>query len=321
LVNSASPRTGPRTRIGVIDVGSNTVLLLVIDASGARVLDEAHITRLAQGLATGARLGEEPGRRTAEVVRKLARRARAEGADPLVAVGTDALRRASDGVPFLERLRSEAGLEGARVLSGEEEAAFAIEASRRAARPGRPLVVIDVGGGSTELAWSTDRGGVGAVSLPVGSVRLTEALVSSDPPTPDQIEAVREAARGALRGVVLEGATAGGAERDVTAVAGTATTLAALDQRLEPYDPDRVEGYRIGRDRLEAWVERLSALKVAQRRVLPGMEAGRADVLPAGLVVLSETLAALGASRFGVSGRGVRYGVALRLLEQPEAVW
>jgi exopolyphosphatase/guanosine-5'-triphosphate,3'-diphosphate pyrophosphatase len=221
----------------------------------------------------------------------------------------------------MERLRSEAGLEGARVLSGEEEATFAIEASRRVGRPGRPLVVIDVGGGSTEIAWSTERGGVGGVSLPVGSVRLTEALVSSDPPDPDEIEAVREAVRDALGGVPLAGAMAGGAEREVTAVAGTATTLAALDQRLEPYDPDRVEGYRLERDRLEAWLERLSALTVVQRRVLPGMEAGRADVLPAGLVVLSETLSALAAPRFGVSGRGVRYGVALRLLEQPGAVW
>jgi exopolyphosphatase/guanosine-5'-triphosphate,3'-diphosphate pyrophosphatase len=151
---------------------------------------------------------------------------------------------------------------------------------------------------------------------------LTEALIRSDPPRFEEVLALREQARevraaGALERAAREGAGAG----DVVAVAGTATTLAALDQALPVYDRDRVEGYWVDRDRLEEWIDRLAAQSVEERRALPGMEPGRADVILAGAVVLSEILRGLGAQGFGVSGRGVRYGVALRVLEQPGAVW
>ena len=107
---------------------------------------------------------------------------------------------------------------------------------------------------------------------------------------------------------------------DVVAVAGTATTLAALDQRLDPYDAERVEGHMMTLERLAAWIERLAALTLEARRVLPGLEPGRADVIVAGAVILREVLAALGAPAFAASGRGVRYGVARALLAGREAV-
>ena len=106
----------------------------------------------------------------------------------------------------------------------------------------------------------------------------------------------------------------------MTAVAGTATTLAALELALDPYDPARVEGYRLGAASLERWIARLAALSLPERRRLPGLEPGRADLIVAGLVILAEVLARVGAPEFRVSGLGVRHGVALRLLDAAPAV-
>jgi exopolyphosphatase/guanosine-5'-triphosphate,3'-diphosphate pyrophosphatase len=163
---------------------------------------------------------------------------------------------------------------------------------------------------------------VGWLSLPLGSVRLTEANVRSDPPSIvalsgmlTDVEVEVDAAPLAALARRLEG---GG---EVVAVAGTATTLAALDLALPVYDRDRVEGHVMTPWQVYDWTRKLARLTVAERRKLAGMDPGRADVIVAGLMTLRVVLDALAVPRFRVSGRGVRYGVALRLLEGPGAVW
>lgn len=323
MVNTATrDRDRPRRRVGVIDIGSNTVLALVMEEGGAVVLDKSLITRIGEGLVSGGRLGDAPRRRTLEGVRDLAKLGREAGAVRLVAVGTEALRRARDGARFMEEVRSDAGLDDARILSGDEEASLAIECWRRSTGGQHPIAVLDVGGGSTELAWTSGVGAPKGLSLPLGSVRLTEAIVRSDPLEPRELEALRAAARREIPAAPFsEAAAALGEDGEVIAVAGTATTLAALDLALEPYDAERIEAYRLSRDRAERWIERLAALPLAERRRLRGMEAGRADVIVAGLVILAECLGALRCRAFRASGRGIRYGVALRLLEEAPAVW
>ena len=296
--------------MAVLDLGSNTVLLLVLQRDGVVVHEEARITRLGQGVFDSGRLAPEAVERTERAVVALAERAREAGAGRLVAVGTEALRRATDGRSFLLRLGERIGADAVRLLRGDEEAAFAIEASRRARPGGADPLLIDVGGGSTELAWLAG-GRVRSASLPLGSVRLTEAWVRSHPTPARERESLRLAARELLRGVA--GPRAGDAA--VVAVAGTATTLAALDLALDPYDPERVEGHRVTRARLGEWVERLADLDLAGRRALPGLEPGRADVIVAGLIILDEVLIHTGTADFRVSGRGVRHGVALALLD------
>ncbi len=319
------PSKGPTkvSRVGVIDLGSNTVLVLVLELGGRVVLDEARITRLGERLVPGRSLLEEARQRTLEVVRYFARLARETGADPVVVVGTAALRRARDGRAFMAELIQATEACRAHVLSGEEEARFALHPHalhpHGTQLPKPTVTVVDVGGGSTEVAW-IQGAAVAASSLPVGTLALTEACVHSDPPTSAEIEALRSAAAEAVRNAPRLGAAARGGSEPVT-VAGTATTLAALDLELPIYDPELVEGHGMSRQRLEQWIDRLAPLSVASRRELPGMDPGRADILVAGLILLEAVLRALGAERFRVSGRGVRYGVALRLLEQPDALW
>lgn len=313
-------KAGSGPPVAVIDVGSNTVLLLVLGPTGEILRESSRITRLGKGVFRTGRLDREAVERTREAIEEFAREARRLGAARVVAVGTEALRRAGDAAGFVEDLRARGVVDELRLLSGEEEAGLAIEASRRAlGAEAQGLVVVDVGGGSTEVAWTDPAGRVRGVSLPLGSVRLTEAHVSTHPIPQAELEALGRAAASETARLAREPDLL--AAKQVVAVAGTATTLAALVLELEPYDAERVEGTLLSRVDLAGWIARLAALDVPARRALPGMEPGRADVIVAGLVALESVLARLGAERFAVSGRGVRHGVALRLLERGEAVW
>ena len=300
-------------RVAVIDIGSNTVLLLVRDRRGP-VLEEARVTRLGQGAFETGQLDAAALRRTREAVEAFATRARAAGARTVVGVGTEALRTAHAGRVFLTGLCEEGVLDRALLLTGQEEAELSIETNRRLTNA-ELLAVIDVGGGSTELAWTTAQGGVEGLSGPLGSVRYTEACLPVHPISGEDLRALRERVREQAE---IYPALAAGTE--VTAVAGTATTLAALELALDPYDSARVEGYPMKAAALEHWIARLAALSVADRRRLPGLEPGRADVIVAGLVILAGVLERVGAAGFCVSGLGVQNGVALRLLDATPAV-
>jgi exopolyphosphatase/guanosine-5'-triphosphate,3'-diphosphate pyrophosphatase len=312
--------TDSHEKIGIIDLGSNTVLLLVLDHSGLVVADELRITRLAERVFESGRLSPGARERTRRAVSELAETAREAGAERLIGVGTAALRHARDGAAFLSSLQRPGLLDEGRVLSGAEEARFTIEAALRGERAaGRPLVVIDVGGGSTEVARLVSRavsgagstskeGEVEAVSLPLGSVRLTERFLPQHPVPSEHVAALRAWIREQTASLRPEP----GAR--VVAVAGTATTLAALKLQLARYDRDRVEGFELSSGDLSGWIERLAALDVAARSELPGLEPGRADVIVAGLLILEQVLERLEVGSFRASGRGVRYGVALSLL-------
>ena len=300
-------------RVAVIDIGSNTVLLLVRDQQGP-VLEEARITRLAQGTFETGQLDAAAIRRTREAVRAFATRARAAGARTVVGVGTEALRTAHAGREFLTALCEEGALDRGLLLTGQEEAELSVETNRRRTEA-ELMAVIDVGGGSTELAWTSADGSVEGLSGPLGSVRYTEAFLPEHPIPGEDLHALRERVREQAE---LYPVLAAGTE--VTAVAGTATTLVALELALDPYDPARVEGYQLGTASLERWIARLAALSVPERRRLSGLEPGRADVIVAGLVILAGVLARVGAPEFRVSGLGLRHGVALKLLDAAPAV-
>jgi exopolyphosphatase/guanosine-5'-triphosphate,3'-diphosphate pyrophosphatase len=309
-------------RVGVFDLGSNTILLLVMAADGRLVRDVSRITRLGQGVFERGELASEAIARTQAAIAEFAAQARADGVERLVAVGTEALRRARNGAEFLAGLVRAGTVDGARLLSGDEEAELTLEATRLGVgERSDAIAAIDVGGGSTEVAWRASRGGpIRGQSLPLGSVRLTEAHLPRHPIPAADLAALRarvDRLAEPLARALPDGLPAGAA---VVAVAGTATTLAALELALDPYDPARVEGLELRVDRLAHWIERLAALGIEARKRIPGLEPGRADVIVAGFVCLEVAVARLAATHFSVSERGVRHGVALRLLAGQLAV-
>ena len=302
------------TRVAVVDVGSNSTRLLVADVDadddGVRELERRSIvTRLGEGVDATGTLGDAPRERVFTALEEYAAAIAEHGATATTAVLTSAVRDASNGPEFAAAVRDRYGLEG-RTLSGDEEARLTYlgATAARAGAPDERLLVIDIGGGSTELVIG-ERGEVGFhVSTQVGVVRHSERHLHSDPPTEEELAALAADAGPALVADVPE------AERDrvtaAVAVAGTATQCAGVDFG---YTPDDVEGHRLSLPTLEAMLRRLAALPLDERREVPGLDPHRAPTIVAGVVVLTRALAAFGLSDVEVSDRDILWGAALEL--------
>jgi exopolyphosphatase / guanosine-5'-triphosphate,3'-diphosphate pyrophosphatase len=291
-------------RVGVVDLGTNSTRLLVADVDGDRVDEVSRsttITRLGEGVDERRKLMPLPVARVRNALSQYRRELQELGAERVLAIGTSAVRDAENGEAFLGEIEWSYGF-ASRLLSGAEEA----ELTRRGVANGRVLdngtLVLDVGGGSTELVTAGDR-----TSLDVGSVRLTERHLHSDPPTPDELESAAEEVRAELPAL-----DAG----DAIGVAGTITTLAALE--LGGYDPERVHGHRLSRDAVEAQLERLASLPLVERRELPGLEPERAPVIVGGAVVVREVLDSYGLDGLEASERDLLHGAALEAAKLPE---
>ncbi|HUM12808.1 MAG TPA: Ppx/GppA phosphatase family protein [Myxococcaceae bacterium] len=300
------------SRLAAVDVGTNSVLLLVaergLDGVVRPVREEADITRLGRGVDRTGLLSDEGMEATLEVLARYAALARADGARALVVIATSAARDARNGAEFLDRARERAGAT-VEILSGSEEARLSYLAVARdfGAEAGAPgLLAIDVGGGSTELVHGSGDTVLFRVSLDIGSVRLTERCVRSDPPAPREQEAVRAAVRAALARLPTfpRGARAVG-------VAGTVTSLFAIAQAIEPYDAGRVHGGWLSMADIARVRAQLCALPLPERKLLPGMQPKRADVLPAGALLFETVLSHLDLPGAHVSDRGLRWGVLL----------
>ncbi len=297
--------------LATIDVGTNTALLLIarVGADGRlqRVDERAEITRLGRGIGAGGALGAEGIRATLAALREYAELARAQGAR-IAAVGTEALRRAPNGPDFLTPAAEILGVP-IEVIDGEREAALTFRAVIEAfpdARQGSAIVV-DIGGGSTEIVLATGGRQTLARSLPLGSVRLTEQNVRHDPVTPDELAALRAAVASGLGSIAFPQGAA------LVGVAGTVTSLAAMAESMASYDPERVHGYRLSRDQLAAQIARLATSAQADRERMIGLDPRRADVILAGAIILEGMAQAAGAAGVRVSDRGIRWGLAHEL--------
>jgi exopolyphosphatase / guanosine-5'-triphosphate,3'-diphosphate pyrophosphatase len=300
-------------RTATIDIGTNTTLLLVTRATPAiEVLDErAEITRLGRGIGTGGELAAEGIARTLAVLRDYADIARRQRAD-IAAIGTEALRRARNAPDFLVPAADILGTP-IQVIDGAREAALtfrAVLSSFADARDGR-LVVVDIGGGSTEIVIATDGRVASATSIGIGSVRLTERFVHHDPATADDIAAMRRAIGEALAPVSFPAGPL-----TLVGVAGTVTSLAAMAQDMASYDPARVHGYELSRDELRRQIDRLAAADQTERERIPGLDPKRADVILAGALILDRVAELAGATQVRVSDRGIRWGLLYELLDQ-----
>lgn len=299
--------------VGSIDLGTNTVLLLIAELRGTvlvPLVDLARITRLGEGVDRTRSLAPEAVQRTLAVLEEYARELRARGVALSRAVGTSALRDARGGEGFLDAAQEILGFRP-EVIDGETEAELTFAGALSGLELGSDVCVFDVGGGSTEVI--TGRAGPSAVlsrarSLDVGSVRLFERHVHHDPPRPDELARVGDDVERALTdaprpspGAVLVG------------VAGTVTTLAAIHMNLTDYDPNQVHGSTLSLEAVEELAARLAAMPLHARRSLAGLSPKRADVIPVGAEIVRRVLGWSGEAQVLVSDRGVRWGVAERL--------
>ncbi|MDX6542331.1 MAG: exopolyphosphatase / guanosine-5-triphosphate,3-diphosphate pyrophosphatase [Gaiellales bacterium] len=300
-------------RVASADIGTNSTRLLVADVASdgsvAEIERLLEITRLGEGVDAGGTLGEAPMRRVTTVLERYAERARALGAERLLAVATSAVRDASNRGEFMARVAA-TGFEP-RLLSGDEEAATTFAGVRSRAPGGEPVssdgtLVIDVGGGSTELVLGGPDGVAWSRSLQAGCVRMTERFLGEDVIADDAFAACGEAVD-RLLAVVPDETVA--ATRRAIAVAGTATTIAAIANG--GYDAQAVHDARLTRDEVHKLQTRLAALPLAERRSVPGLEPERAPVIVAGLAVLGRVLDRFGLREAIVSERDILHGAAL----------
>ncbi len=296
-------------RRAAIDIGTNSVRLLVADVEDGRitpVLQRMEITRLGEGLSQSPVLIPQAIGRTVRAVREFAAEAEQMGVASLVVFGTSALREAHNRATLerdLKPLR-------VRILTGEQEA----ELSFFGALAGLPdltgrILVLDVGGGSTELTLGTRDRIEARTSLPLGAVRMTERFIRSDPAAEVELEALsRTVAQnlGPYRKTFSRPDVAVG-------VGGTATTLVAIDLALDPYDPTRVHGARLTRQKVASMARGLCAMPLALRRRLPGLQPERADIICAGAVLLASILRELEIPELVVSESDLLWGALLRL--------
>jgi exopolyphosphatase/guanosine-5'-triphosphate,3'-diphosphate pyrophosphatase len=287
-------------RVAAIDVGTNTVRLLVVD--GDDVVERVQrITRLGKGVDSSGKLQSDSMSRTLEAVVSYVGRARELGAERIRIAGTSALRDAANRDEFASGVREATGLE-LEILDGRTEGRCAYVGATSWVGPGS-YVVCDIGGGSTELITAADE-----VSVDVGSVRVRERFFASDPPMGAEIDAARnfvsDAITGGARSITLTG------DEALVGVAGTITTLAALVLGLQTYESARVHGSRLTRSDVNEWSRRLLALPAEEIRRLGPVEPGRADIIGAGSLILSVVMDVLGYDELLVSERDILDGLA-----------
>jgi exopolyphosphatase/guanosine-5'-triphosphate,3'-diphosphate pyrophosphatase len=286
-----------------IDIGTNSVLLLIgkslHDGDIAVAADLAEVTRLGQGLAHSGEISPEASARTLETLKRYHKLCKKLGAREIAVVGTAALRTASNATEFINRAESALGLK-VEIISEEQEAMLTYKACSHDF--GSDIMVIDIGGGSTELVSKEH-----TVSIPIGCVSLLEEFLKTDPPTEKEMLLMRTSVRKELESAIEQktfkhrGA--------LVAVAGTATTLGSIELSLEHYDPKAVHGSRLSISDLCKIIQVLLKKNLTDRREIKGLNPDRADVIVPGAGILYEAMNYLGFSKVTISDRGVKWGL------------
>jgi exopolyphosphatase/guanosine-5'-triphosphate,3'-diphosphate pyrophosphatase len=303
-------------RVAVVDIGTNSTRVLIAEIADGRVIDELErrtkVTRLGAGVDAHGRLREEAMERVFATLEEYRAVIERHHADRALAILTSAVRDAANGAEFAQIVAERFGLEP-HILAGEDEArlTFLGATSERDPQDSTPTLVIDIGGGSTELVIGRGRQAEFHVSTQAGVVRQTERHLHHDPPTASELDALARDVRAILAGAVPP------QQRDAVAhaiaVAGTATSLAAIAQELDPYDPAKVHGYVLSAAERELIHAALASMTLEERRALPGLDPARAPTIVAGAVILGEVMSLFGLDEVEVSEHDILRGGALGL--------
>jgi len=289
----------------VIDIGTNTLLLLVVDARMRRVVDLCRFGRLGKGLDASGKLAEEAVARSLEICREYRRVMDEHGVAKPAVIGTQALREAANAAEFVGPAEEILGAK-IEIIGGEREAQLAALSVVRTFPDlaNERYVVVDVGGGSTEFIAVAAGNVQSAVSVKIGAVRMTERHLRGDPPGTAELRALEADIDQVLAPLELPRGV------PIVGTAGTATTMAAVQLGLATYDPDAVTGLRISPAALDALYKRLAAASVNERRTIAGVEPQRADVIAAGVAIYARALVRIDAPVLITCDRGIRWGLA-----------
>jgi exopolyphosphatase/guanosine-5'-triphosphate,3'-diphosphate pyrophosphatase len=306
------------TRVAAVDLGTNSTRLLVADVEDGKIADverETRVTRLGEGVDQRRRLLPVPVTRVRNVLTDYRRTLESLGAERTLAIATSAIRDAENGEAFLGEIEWSYGF-ATQLLSGHDEALMMFRGVTAERNLDAATVIVDVGGGSTELVAGEPDGVRWHDSLDIGSGRLTERFLRSDPPTKGELDACADAVRALLAERVPDELRS--STRSAIGVAGTVTSIAALALGLKEYDRERVHGFELTAEALEEQLRRLASVPLEDRRGMRPLDPERAPVIVAGAVIARETLAFFGLDVLEISERDILDGVALAAAELPE---
>jgi exopolyphosphatase / guanosine-5'-triphosphate,3'-diphosphate pyrophosphatase len=299
-------------RVAVIDMGTNSTRLLIADVEGgdlAEVDRRSTVTRLGRGVDTSRQLAMEAIEDVCATVGEYVARYQELGAERVAAIATSAVRDAGNRGAFTGELRERFALD-ARILDGEAEARLTYMGANHDRARGEETLVVDIGGGSTELVVGRGHDVSFHASLDAGTVRHTERHVRHDPAEPSELEALADDVRGLIDRALVGSDFA--RARVGVGVAGTPTSLAAIDQVLDPYDPELVHGYRLSLEAIQRMYSQLAAKTLEERLAVTGLHPGRAPTIVAGVVILIQVMRAFGLQEIEVSEHDILYGAALQ---------
>ena len=302
---------GSPSRVAVIDIGTNSTRLFVADIAGGRVRRierQSRVTRLGRGVDLSGQLSSEGIEATCEVIADYVGICSEAGVEKTDAIATSAVRDAENGGAFVAELRERFTL-SARVLDGEEEARLTYLGATAERASVESALVIDIGGGSTELIVGHGDRIDFHTSLQAGVVRHTERHIAADPPAMVELEALAADVRSLIEAAVGERPMPRVAKG--IAVAGTPTSLAAIELELDPYDPDRVHGHVLSLPAIQRQLSRLAAAPLAERAAIVGLHPDRAPTIIAGVVILIEAMRAFDLDEIEVSEHDILYGAAI----------
>jgi exopolyphosphatase / guanosine-5'-triphosphate,3'-diphosphate pyrophosphatase len=300
-------------KYAAIDVGTNTILLLIVEKTRSvrDVVDISTITRLGEGLREMGCLSEGAMGRSLRTLERYRAIVDEQKVDKVALVGTAALREAANSDRFLNLVERRTGFR-IRIISGRDEAYYTyLSVNGDEIIPGQRLLILDIGGGSTEIIEGDRKEFRDFVSLPVGTVKLTELFVRHDPPTVDDLTRLRQH----VRDLLSLSFQAHASPVTLVGTGGTITTLAAMAQELPEYAKKKIHGYWMTAPELDRLIEVMKSMTTSERCCMRGMEQGREDIILQGAILLQEIMARFKICSLVVSAKGVRYGVVSVALE------
>jgi exopolyphosphatase/guanosine-5'-triphosphate,3'-diphosphate pyrophosphatase len=305
------------SRVAAVDLGTNSTRLLVADVEDGRISDldrETRITRLGEGVDERRRLLPVPIARVRNVLSDFRRTVESLGAERTLVVATSATRDAENGEAFLGEIEWSYGFT-TRLLSGHDEARMTFRGVTSDRGVDSGTIIVDLGGGSTELVAGGPEGVRWNDSLDIGSARLTERFLKSDPPAQDELDRGAGAVRALLAERVPDEIR--GDTQAAIGVAGTITSLAGLALGLQEYDRERVHGFELTAEALEEQLNRLASVPLEERRQMRPLDPDRAPVIVGGAVIAREVLSFFGLEVLQISERDILDGAALAAAELP----